>query len=174
LYRQLGREAHHVVDFEHLLRRAHTLNAEFGEPMEATEVVKTAKSVWKMTIEGRNRCGQHGAWFPEQEAVSLATNHQDALILLTFLQASNGPNSTFWVANGLAETLGWRRQRLADARTALIQLGYLKLMRAASQHGPALYRWGPKKHQQPYSDSTSTRTLPLGRERHGGVGVFRG
>jgi hypothetical protein len=36
--------------------RPPALNAEFGEPMEATEVVKTAKSVWKMTIEGRWGC----------------------------------------------------------------------------------------------------------------------
>ena len=115
--------------------------------MQAAEVTKVANSVWKMTTEGRNRFGQHGAWFPEAEAVMLAKNHQDGLVLLTFLQASNGPTSTFLVANGLAETLGWRRQRLAAARSTLTDLGYLKLVRGASQYGPALYRRGEKKRR---------------------------
>jgi Bifunctional DNA primase/polymerase, N-terminal/Primase C terminal 1 (PriCT-1) len=144
LFRQLGREAHHVDVFDQLLDRAMTLNEQFGAPMEAAEVTSIANYVWKMTTEGRNRFGQRGAWFAEGEAVSLAKNHQDALVLLTFLKASNGPDSTFLVANGLAEILGWRRQRLAAARSDLAQLGYLKLMRGASQYGPALYRWGTR------------------------------
>jgi hypothetical protein len=34
---------------------------------------------------------------------------------LTFLRAQHGPNNTFMVADGLAETLGWTRKRLAHA-----------------------------------------------------------
>jgi hypothetical protein len=50
--------------------------------------------------------------------------------------------NTFMVANGLAEILGWRRQRLAEARQSLIELGYLQQMRQGNQYtGPALYRW---------------------------------
>jgi primase-like protein len=144
LFQQLGPEAHHVDDFDQLLDRALTLNDQFGEPMEVTEVTTVAKNIWKMQIEGRNHVGQHGVWFPAAEAVSLAKNHQDALVLLTFLRFSNGRDRTFWVANGLTEVLGWQRKRLAAARTALISLGYLRRMRAASQHGPALYRWEQK------------------------------
>jgi hypothetical protein len=32
--------------------------------MRDNEVITTATSVWTMTIEGRNRFGQHGAWLP--------------------------------------------------------------------------------------------------------------
>ena len=109
--------------------------------MDAVEVAKTAGSAWTIQIEGRNRFGQHGAWFPEAEAISLAKDHQDALILLTFLRAQHGPHNTFMIANGLADTFGWRRQRLSAARSALIDLGYLKHVRAASSYGAALYQW---------------------------------
>jgi hypothetical protein len=35
------------------------------------------------------------------------------LSLLTFLRANQGPESTFMVANGLADTFGWGRLRFA-------------------------------------------------------------
>src|SRR5262249_10755896 len=51
------------------------------------------------------------------------------------------PDATFWIANGLAETFGWSRQRLAAARESIIQRGYIRRLRAASNNQPALYRW---------------------------------
>src|SRR5262249_1891178 len=49
---------------------ARTQNDQFGEPMQDAEVVKVAQSVWKMTSEGLNRFGQHGAClFPPYDAV---------------------------------------------------------------------------------------------------------
>jgi Bifunctional DNA primase/polymerase, N-terminal/Primase C terminal 1 (PriCT-1) len=140
LFRQLGREAHHVDDFDQLLDRGLTLNDEFGEPMEATEVTKIAASVWKMNTEGRNRFGRHGAWFPESEVDALVSD-QDAFVLLAFLRAKQAPDSTFMVANGLAEAFGWGRQRLAAARKTLIMRGNIRQVRAAHQQTPALYRW---------------------------------
>src|SRR5262249_53493032 len=85
-------------------------------PMDAIEVAKTAGSAWTIQTEGRNRFGQHGAWFPQAEAISLAKDHQDPLILLTFLRAQHGPKNTFMIANGLADTLGWTRKRLSSPR----------------------------------------------------------
>ena len=72
LFRQLGREAHHCDDFDALLDRARTLNEQFAVPLEETEIVRIARSVWKMTSEGRNRFGQYGAW--------LSVNDVDQLV----------------------------------------------------------------------------------------------
>ena len=142
LWRRLMREAHHVDDYEQLLDRAQTLNEEFAEPMERTEVAKIAKSAWGYTERGENRFGQHGVWFATPEANELITSSQDEFLLLSYLRANNGPDSTFWVADGLAGILRWRRQRLAAARYSLIQRGYLKRLRGGNQYtGPALYRW---------------------------------
>ena len=128
--------------YEQLLDRAQTLNEEFAEPMQQTEVAKIAKSAWGYTERGENRFGQHGVWFATPEANELITSSQDDFLLLSYLRANNGPDSTFWVADGLAGTLGWRRQRLAAARHSLIQRGYVKRLRGGNQYtGPALYRW---------------------------------
>ena len=62
-------------------------------------------------------------------------------MVLGFLLAHNGPDALFMVANGLAETLGFDRERFAKAREALIDLGYIEQVRSASRHHPALYRW---------------------------------
>jgi Bifunctional DNA primase/polymerase, N-terminal/Primase C terminal 1 (PriCT-1) len=142
LWQRLMREAHHCDTYEQLLDRAHTLNEEFAGPMHQAEVAKIAKSAWAYTERGENRFGQHGVWFATPEANELITSSQDDFLLLSYLRANNGPDSTFWVADGLANTLGWRRQRLAAARNSLIQRGYLKRLRGANQYtGPALYRW---------------------------------
>ena len=142
LWRRLMRDGHHVDDYEQLLDRAHTLNEKFAEPMEHTEVAEIAKSAWGYTERGENRFGQHGVWFATPEANELITSSQDDFLLLSYLRANNGRNSTFWVADGLANTLGWRRQRLAAARHSLIQGGYIKRLRGGNQYtGPALYRW---------------------------------
>ncbi len=110
--------------------------------MEHTEVAKVAKSAWGYTESGENCFGQHGVWFATPEANELITSSQDEFLLLSYLRANNGPDSTFWVADGLAGTLRWRRQRLAAARHSLIQRGYIKRLRGGNQYtGPALYRW---------------------------------
>jgi hypothetical protein len=75
----------------------------------------------------------------------LVQEHQDALLLLTFLRAWHAPDNTFMVANGLAERLGWRRERMATARRKLIEFGYIKQLRGGNQFtGAALYRWCPR------------------------------
>jgi hypothetical protein len=145
LWERLMREAHGVDDYAQLLDRAETLNHEFGEPMQQAEITKIAKSAWGYTERGENRFGQHGAWFPTDEANALIRNDLDAFVLLGFLRANQGPESTFMVANGLAEVFGWKRERLAAARSKLIELGYVKHVReASSKYGPALYRWLPR------------------------------
>jgi hypothetical protein len=145
LWERLMREAHSVDDYAQLLDRAETLNAEFGEPMQHAEVARIAVSAWGYTERGVNRFGQHGAWFPTDEANDLIKNEPDAFLLLALLRANQKGDATFMVANGIAETFGWKRERLAAARKRLLNLGYFKQVRAASsKHGPALYRWLPR------------------------------
>jgi hypothetical protein len=140
LFRQMMREAKQVDDYEQLLDRALTVNNMMEQPMEQQEVARIAGNVWGYTERGQNRFGQHGAWFPLDEVETFRANPDD-FFLLGFLRANNHPDSTFMVANGLAERFGWWRQRLVAARRRLIQGGYLKVVRQAGQQTPALYRW---------------------------------
>jgi hypothetical protein len=109
--------------------------------MPDAEVLKVAKSVWKMQIEGRNRFGQFGAYVPLQLSRKLAQT-PDAYALYGVLKAENGPNGIFPIANAMAETvigLGW--YRLARARKVIIGLGLVEQVCPQTQHKPALYRW---------------------------------
>jgi hypothetical protein len=66
--------------------------------------------------------------------------------LLAWLQAENGPDSEFLIANGM---IGlhlkdwWSIDRLRDARTRAIQGGWIVQIVGAAQGRHARYRWGP-------------------------------
>ena len=111
-------------------------------PLPEDEVAKVAASAWKYTATGQNRFGQHGAWFSTAEVATLiADQDQDALILLAFLRANNGPWGGFMCTNTLAEQFKWGRPRLAHARARLVQLGYIRCLRRAGRGHPALFQW---------------------------------
>jgi hypothetical protein len=157
LWEQCMRAAHHCDDIDALIDVARTRNEECEPPLEEHEVMRLAQSAWGYEQRGENRFGQHGAWFPAPEVATLL-NDQDALILLAFLRAYQNRNSTFWIANGLHEHLGWRRHRLAAARRRLIELGYIVQIQKPRQGANALYRWGASASQNsgctnPYSYS---------------------
>jgi hypothetical protein len=160
LWERLMREAHDVDDYAQLLDRAETLNEEFGEPMQQIEVAKIATSAWGYTERGENRYGQHGAWFPTDEANALIQDDQDSYLLLSFLRANQGPDATFMVANGLSEVFRWKRHRLAAARSRLIELGYFKRIRQAGDGHPALYRWLPRPKAEWSKVDTYTQLTP--------------
>jgi hypothetical protein len=140
LFRQLGREAHHCDDFEQLLDRARTLNEEFADPMPDGEVATITRSIWNYTAEGRNRFGQHGSWLPLADVDALIVE-PFTLALLGYLKAHNGPNSTFWIADGLADLWGWPRRKLSEARERLIKAGRIVRISRPRPGHPALYRW---------------------------------
>lgn len=146
LFRQLGRDAHVYDNFEQLLDRAKTLNEQFGEPLETARVVSTAQSVWRMTTEGRNRFGQHGAWFNGAELPELVRDpHLHAL--LSFLRWKNGPDARFLVANGLKDTScfdTWSRADFIGARRRAIEEGWIEQIAKPSPGRGALYIWGSK------------------------------
>jgi hypothetical protein len=126
-------------------------------PAIVTQGGKVAKSVWKMQCEGRNRFGQFGAWFPIDEVETFRANPDD-FFLLGFLRAHNHPDSTFMVANGLAERFGWNRKRLAASRRRLTGR-HIRLICPARDHQPALYRWtrsGDRVAEIDHLSSTNT------------------
>jgi hypothetical protein len=94
LFRQLGRDAHHCDDFDSLLDRARTLNEQFAVSLPDSEVVRAAKSVWKMTSEGRNRFGQYGAWISVNEIDGLVADPY-LCTLLGWLRAHNRAGRTY-------------------------------------------------------------------------------
>ena len=75
------------------------------------------------------------------QVLNQMVNDQDAVFLLLFLRANQGPDATFMCANGLAEKFGWRRHRLSGARSRLIELGHMRSIRQAGRGHPALFRW---------------------------------
>jgi hypothetical protein len=147
LWRRAMREAYHVDDFQQLLDRVETLNQEYAEPMQRAEVTKIAVSAWQKTELGDNWFGQFGVRFPTWEVNELIKTSPDDYLLLSYLRANNKPDATFWVTNGMAETFGWSRQRLAAARRSLLRRGYFWRLRHATNNEPALYRWLPHHKQ---------------------------
>jgi hypothetical protein len=142
LFAILGREAHHVDDFETLLDVGGTRNSEFAEPLDDREVVKVAASVWKMHCEGRNRFGRHGAYHSLEIVDQLAATNPDALALLSVLKANNGPSNIFPIANAMANSkIALGRHRFVKAREILIQAGLVKQISPNTRDHAALYRW---------------------------------
>lgn len=94
-----------------------------------------------MTVEGRNRFGQHGSWLPTEQVDALVGD-PCILALLCYLQAHNRPDSKFWVADGLGTALGWSRRQFKDARQLLIELGWIIPLNRPSPENPVEYCWG--------------------------------
>jgi Bifunctional DNA primase/polymerase, N-terminal/Primase C terminal 1 (PriCT-1) len=133
LYQDCMRAAARVASFDELLLEARAFNEGYSPPLDDGEVVTVARSAWSYEERGLNRFGQHGAWLPTQEIDAFFESSQDAMVLLIFLRAHQGPEAKFMVTNGLSERLGWDRKRLANARRRLIGQNYLKPIRAAGR-----------------------------------------
>jgi Bifunctional DNA primase/polymerase, N-terminal/Primase C terminal 1 (PriCT-1) len=142
LFRKIASDAHYCDDFDALLDRAKTLNDQFGEPLDDAEVVRTAKSVWKMTVEGRNRFGQIGAWLP-LGLVDRLVHDPHLCTLVSWLKAHNKPNATFLVADGLRQSFGWPRRQFVQARYRAIVEGMIVQISEPRKGHPAKYVWGP-------------------------------
>src|SRR5262249_46717566 len=112
-----------------LLQIAREHNVQCAEPMQESEVSTIVDNVWRMTEQGRNHISQHGVWVNIAEVETMVGQDQDALVLLTYLRAHNGPWGDFWVSNALTETFGWTLKRMAAARHRLIELGHLQPVR---------------------------------------------
>jgi hypothetical protein len=135
------RAAKGAQSFEQLLQQVLAFNEQSQPPLEKEEIMTICQSARDYTETNRNWFGQHGAYFPTEEVVSMVQD-QDAFFLLAFLRAHQGPWATFMVANGIGERLDWDRRRVAAARRRLIEMGYLIPLRQAGKGHPALFKWG--------------------------------
>jgi hypothetical protein len=137
------RTARRCDNLDQLLEYARQFNAQVSDPLHENETVKTAASAWDYEQRGLNRFGgQFGAWFPIEEIESLVRERDpDTLLLLAYLRANNGPWADFMIADGLAKTFGWGRNRLSDARNRLLERGDVILFRPKGRRSPALYQW---------------------------------
>ena len=93
-----------------------------------------------MTIEGRNGFGQHGSWLTTADVDALFAKPY-VVALLNWLKAHNESDSTFWVADGLADTPGWARRQFKNARQYLIDAGWNIPLTRPRPGRPALHRW---------------------------------
>jgi hypothetical protein len=113
-------------------------NREAREPMAVEELNKVVDSVWQMTCEGHNWIGQRER---RERELSRFKDAPDAHYLLEYLRVTEGISAEFWIANGLADIFGWTRQRLANARDCLVELGYVEQARRPYQGHPAVFVW---------------------------------
>jgi hypothetical protein len=148
LFRIVGRAAHHADDLDQLLDYARTQNDFCAEPMTNAEVVKTAKSVWKMQCEGRNRFGRPGVHLFSEDALPLIDNDPDLLRLVMFVRAQNRPGRPFMLTNTFCERWGWSRQRLAAVRKRALKRGDFRCISPAYSGHPAFYVWNYEGSKQ--------------------------
>jgi hypothetical protein len=142
LFGHCMRHAHHCDDRDTLLDMATTFNERCVPPLSDGEVIEIVDSARSYTARGENRFGKTGSWLPTETVRSMAAD-PDLCTLVTFLQAENRPNRTFWVADGLAKRLCWPRRKFQAARHEAINRGFIEMVSKPSQGHPALYRFGP-------------------------------
>src|SRR5262245_52944089 len=139
-WRYAMRVAKGAATLDQLVGEIIAFNERSLPPLEREEIMTICDSAWAYTQNNQNRLGQHGAYFPTDEVVSMLRD-QDAFVRLAFLRAKQGPWNSCMVANGLDKVLGWHRIRLAAARRRLIEMGYLAPVRQAGKGVPALFKW---------------------------------
>ena len=73
----------------------------------------------------------------------------DAYVLLSLLLRHHADRRRFFVANAMAESMppdGWALKRFRSARARLLENGFIvRVRKASSIYGAAVYGWGPKR-----------------------------
>lgn len=148
LFRAVMRDAHYCDKLSDVLDVAKTINeGTFTEPLSDIEVGRLAASVWKYTSEGRNRIGQHGAWFTQKQIATLITVPH-LMALIGWLMGQNRPDSAgFLVADAMRDRYmpTWSREKFREVRSMAVRTGWLVRTRAPRQGYAAIYRWGPTR-----------------------------
>jgi len=120
--------------------------------------------VWKMTIEGRNRFGQYGAWWSVNDVDRLVADPH-LCTLLSWLKAHNGPGRQFLVADGLRNKFGWPRRQLTKARQRAIDGGWIVQASAPRRGHAAAYVWGPAAKRANQGAGKKIGSAPNGGKR---------
>jgi len=142
LFAHCMRHANHCEDRDTLLDITRTFNERCVPPLSDDEVNEIVNSALRYTALGENRFGTTGSWLPT-ETVRRMVADPHLCTLVTFLQAENRPDRTFWVADGLAKRLEWPRRKFTLARREAVRRGFIEMVSKPSLGHPALYRFGP-------------------------------
>ena len=128
------------------MNKAKALNSEFPVPLGNDEVERKVNHWWQRTINGEN-CFGTGHRTPARDWVQdLAATDPSLLALLVWLKKMNGPESEFWIANGMAGdhlTGWWSIDRLRDTRQRAMDGKWIERTAKAVTGQNAVYRWGP-------------------------------
>jgi hypothetical protein len=150
------KSAHACDCLDDLINIARAGNEEYLPPLPDNEVVKIANSAWDYTERGENRFGRRGVYF-DQTALKQLVHDPDVIALLAFLRAANRPKARFWIADGMAEGIGWSRHKLREARRRAMASGLIKSVTPPKPGRPAVYVFGNASGIQRQS---STHTSP--------------
>ena len=143
LFKHCMRQAHQCDNFDALVEQARVFNTgSCTPPLTDEEVIRTSHRAFYYTARGENRFGMTGSWLPTDTVYAVMADPY-LCTLVNFLQATNRPNRTFLVADGLAKRLGWPRRKFTLARREAVRRGFLEMISKPRQGHPALYRFGP-------------------------------
>ena len=150
LWRACMKSARECREVTELMRRAAEMNrVMFYEPLPDEEVLRIVASAWSYELSGSNQFGRAGrVEFEPEEVDQLVSSDQDALLLLTVLRRHHAIGESFLIANGMHQTMGWRRQRLTAVRRRLEQRGLIREVRPYTPKSPAVYEFRVSKNGQ--------------------------
>jgi len=166
----------HCDDRDQLVDAARTwADNNLMEPLPAAEVMKICNSVWTYR-GGRKRIMSN---IVEADAWVALKASLHAMALFAYLGGENGPEADFWIADGLAGSLGWPRRAIQHGRRLLIEQGIVRCVRPPRPGQPALYNWVvhpsdcrddiPYLVGNPYSPFPLPADPPLGAPRRRAV-----
>ncbi len=142
LWRHCMRNARHCDTFDDLLDVAQSYNEDACiPPLSDEEVIKAAKSAWAYEQRGSNRFSRHGSWLTVGSVDRMASDPY-TLALVAWLQAHNGPDARFLVADGLAKILDWPRRRLTKARKRAVEERWIVPLTKPRPDHAVEYEWG--------------------------------
>ena len=149
-YRVVARIAKRVFlnggTMAHAHAEARASNAEFPVPLPANQVRLKVQHWWGLTKAGKNQFGTGRRQRIRGWRQELAGSDPVLLALLEWLKDENGPESEFWIANGLIGTHftgWWSNDRLRDTRQRALKGRWIEQIVKPVQGRHALYRWGP-------------------------------
>jgi Bifunctional DNA primase/polymerase, N-terminal/Primase C terminal 1 (PriCT-1) len=144
LFRACMYEAKQAESFDDLLAWARDFNGVNMQPaLLDMEVIRTATSAWEYQVRGENFIGGGGrlVTMPDPMLDDLMHSNQDAILLMLIVRRNHWSRERFHLANGMAETMEWTLPRFKRARRLLVERGYIRLLRPATNKAPAEYGW---------------------------------
>jgi hypothetical protein len=138
LFRHCRSVVRYCDSHDQLLDAARTwADNQLAEPLPDAEVAKTAASVWRYR-DGRKRVMNH---IIDERTFAALARDPAVFGVYAYLNAENGPNAEFMIADGLGAARGWSRRLVPKARRRLLALNLVQCVRRPANGRPALYRW---------------------------------